>query len=184
MTESEKKAWVEAARRGDEQAFEQIFRHYQVSLFNMALRLVRDPDEAEDVVQKTFIKAFRSISRLRDPGGLGGWLRRTVYTTSIDTLRKRKQLAEYPLDDRLRQHTKQAFDPVQDALFQEQFDVIERALEQMSPYYRACIVLREFDHLSYKEVADVLGKSVSAIRIAIFRARQQLQELLPASRGG
>lgn len=105
-TETEERAWVEAALRGDQVAFEQIFNRYKTLLFSLAQHLVGGADEAEDVVQQAFIKAFRSLSTMRDPGSLGPWLRRILYTTSLDFLRRRKRRAEYPLDDRLRHRRK------------------------------------------------------------------------------
>jgi len=178
MTESEERAWVEAARRGDESAFEQIFHRYQIPLFNMAQHLVGGPDEAEDVVQQAFIKAFRSLSTIREPGSLGPWLRRIVYTTSLDFLRRRKRRAEYPLDERLRHPGGAAMDPERGTLVQEQQRMLQQALQQMSPRYRTYILLREFDGLSYDEIAVTLGEPITTVRVALFRAREQLRALL------
>ncbi len=178
MGEVEQRSWVEAAQRGDESGFEQIFRHYQVSLFNMARQLVGDPDEAEDVVQQSFIKAFRALSKIREPGSLEYWLRRIVYTTSMDTLRKRKRQAEMPLDDTLRQRHVRSIGPAEEAIIQERLDLVQQALQQMSERYRIYIILREFEGLSYQEMAEVLGEPLTTVRVALFRAREQLRELL------
>jgi RNA polymerase sigma-70 factor (ECF subfamily) len=178
MSEEEQRAWVEAAQQGDERAFADIFYHYQVSLFNLARHLVGDPDEAEDVVQKAFVKAFRSLSRIRRPTSLESWLRTIVYTTSIDHLRRRKRKRELPLDDRLRQPTVPFPGPEQEALLQERIDLVQRALQEMPPRYRTYILLREFEGLSYDQMVETLGEPITTVRVALFRARKLLRELL------
>jgi len=183
MSQSEQRSWVEAAQQGDESAYAQIFYHYQVSLFNLARHLVGDPDEAEDVVQQTFIKAFRQLPRMRDPDSLGFWLRRILYTTSMDLLRRRKRKAEYPLDDQLRHKHAPSQSPEKDAIIQEQLDLVSWALQQMPERYRAYILLREFEGLSYKEIAKTLGEPLTTVRVALFRAREKMRELLQQMAG-
>jgi RNA polymerase sigma-70 factor (ECF subfamily) len=178
MSEEELRAWVKAAQQGDERAFADIFYQYQVTLFNMARQLVGDPDEAEDVVQKAFVKAFRSLSRLREPTRLESWLRKIVYTTGIDHLRGRKRKREMPLDERLRPPTEPFPGPEREALLQERIDLVQQALQEMPPRYRTYIVLREFDGLSYDQIGEVLDEPITTVRVALFRARKMLRELL------
>ncbi len=178
MSEEEQRAWVEAARRGDESGFEGIFRHYQVALFNLARQLVGDADEAEDVVQQAFIKVFHSISKMREPGALEYWLKRIVYNTSMDTLRKRKRQAETPLDDHMRRSSVPVRGPEGEMLLGEERELVQRALRKMTPRYRALILMREFDGMSYDEIGQVTGEPLTTVRVALFRARAQLKEQL------
>jgi RNA polymerase sigma-70 factor (ECF subfamily) len=178
MTEAEERAWVEAARRGDEDAFSQIFFRYQGALYNLAQHLVGNPDEAEDVVQQAFIKAFRALRTMRDPGSLGPWLRRILFTTGLDHLRRRKRRAELPLDDRLRHRLSSAYDPERETVLHERQELVHRALQRMSPRYRAYILLREFEGLSYDEIGQVTGEPLTTVRVALFRAREQLRGIL------
>ncbi|MBN1483969.1 MAG: sigma-70 family RNA polymerase sigma factor [Chloroflexia bacterium] len=180
MTESEQQAWIQAAQEGDEYGFTQIFYHYQTRLFHMARRMVGDPAEAEDVVQQSFIKAFNNIAKVREPAQFKSWLYRIVYTTSVDSLRRRKRRDEIPLDEQIYvRRAPTTADPLHEALRQEKYDLIEEALQQMSPINRAYIILREFLNLSYKEMAQALDKTLPAVRIGLFRAREQLREYLP-----
>jgi RNA polymerase sigma-70 factor (ECF subfamily) len=178
MSEEEQRAWVEAARQGDERAFAQIFNHYHVHFFHLVCHLLGDADEAEDVVQQTFIKAFRSLQHMRDPGSLDSWLRRILYTTTMDVLRSRKRRRELPLDDKWRQRQARAVSPERDALLQEQVQRVQEALRQMPPRYRAYIILRELEGLTYEEIAETLGKPITTVRVALFRARERLREIL------
>lgn len=178
MSEEEQRAWVEAALQGDEKAFAQIFNHYHVHFFHLVCHLIGDADEAEDVVQQTFIKAFRSLPQMRDAGSLDSWLRRILYTTTMDLLRRRKRRRETPLDDKLRQRHARPLSPERDALVQEQVQLVQEALRQMPPRYRAYIILREFEGLTYEEMAETLGEPITTVRVALFRARERLREIL------
>lgn len=183
MSEEEVQAWVEAARRGDAIAIERIFNHYQASLYGLARNMVGDPDEAEDIVQQTFIKAFRSLDQLRDPGSLGFWLRRILHTTSIDALRTRRRRPQSQLDERLRYRSVRSHSPEGEALVQEQLAAVQQALQRMRPRDRAYILLREFEGLSYDEMSQVLGEPLTTVKVALFRARERLRELLRQEAG-
>jgi len=178
MSEEEQRAWAEAAGKGDERAFEAIFNHYQVSLFNWARHLVGDADEAEDVVQQSFIKAFRALPQMREPGALDYWLKRIVYTTSMDHLRQRKRRAETSWDDRLGHHNLPGRGPEADALYQEQLDLVQVALQRLPERYRAYILLREFEGKSYDEISAIMGDPTTTVRVVLFRARERLREIL------
>ncbi len=184
MSEQEVQAWVEAARKGDQDAFARIVEQYQYSLFNAARAIMRNPEDAEDVVQEAFIKAYHNLHAIRDPGKLKLWLRQIVVRASIDTLRRQKnQRSESALDDRMRVHSVPGRTPEQDAVVQEDMHLVQEALAQMNPRYRSYIVLREIDGLSYDEIAEVLGESFSTVRVTLFRAREQLRAILRNLRG-
>jgi RNA polymerase sigma-70 factor (ECF subfamily) len=179
MTEEEQRAWVQAAQNGDESGFEKIFRHYQVSLFNWARHLVGDADEAEDVVQQAFIKVFHALPKMREPGALEYWLKRIVYNASMDTLRKRKRQAESTLGDTvMRRYAATTRGPEGDLLQGEEREMVQEALKKMNPRYRALILMREFDGMSYEEIGETTGEPLTTVRVALFRARAQLRELL------
>ncbi len=179
MSEEEQRAWVEAARRGDESGFENIFRHYQVALFNLARHLVGDADEAEDVVQQAFIKVFHALPKMREPGALEYWLKRIVHNASMDALRKRKRQAESPLGETvMRQRPVAGRGPEGDVLLGEGRQLLQKALRKMNPRYRALILMREFDGMSYDEIGAITGQPLTTVRVALFRARAQLRELL------
>lgn len=183
MSEEEQRAWVEAARRGDEMAMERIFSHYQASLYALARHMVRDDDEAEDVVQQTFIKAFRSLPQLREVGSLSLWLRRILWRVGIDTLRSRKRRPESLLEDHLRYRPAAGRGPEAEFLVQSDVAALRRALRRLRERDRAYILLREFDGLSYDEMAEVLGEPLTTVKVALFRARERLRELLRQEAG-
>jgi RNA polymerase sigma factor (sigma-70 family) len=80
---------VKRCRKGDNQAFQQLYLHYNKSLFNASVRLLNNIPEAEDVLQESFITAFKNLSQLRESAGFGSWLKRIVINKSLDVLRKR-----------------------------------------------------------------------------------------------
>lgn len=174
----EEQAWLKAALQGDESGYEKIFRHYERSLFNLARRIVKDPKTAEDVLQESFIKAFRHLSSVRKDRSLGPWLRKIVYRTSIDAVRRYKRRREAPLDTRIDMGVPPGLNPEKEAMVQERVDMVDQALQALSPRYRTYIVLREVDGLSYKEIAQTLDVPLSTVRITLHRARKQLHELL------
>ncbi len=178
MSEEQQRAWVEAARRGDESAFVQIFEQYNVAFFNLVRHTLGDPDDAEDVVQQTFIKAFRGLAHMREPDRLEAWLKRILYTTTIDALRHRKSHRASELDEKVGYRSVPVRTPEGEALVQEDLGYLQEALQRMSPRYRTYILLREFEGLSYDEMGEVLGEPLTTVRVVLFRAREQLRELL------
>ncbi len=179
MSELEVQAWVEAARKGDQDAFAQIVEHYQYALFNAARAIMRNPEDAEDVVQEAFVKAYHNLHAIRDPSKLKLWLRQIVVRACIDTLRHQKnRKSESALDERIGIHSAPGRTPEQEAVVQEDMRLVQHALAQMNPRYRSYIVLREIDGLSYDEMAEVLGESFSTVRVTLFRAREQLRTIL------
>lgn len=185
MTEEQQRAWVAALREGDERAFEEIYVHYKQSLFYLAWQLVGNPQEAEDVLQESFIKAFRSLSGLRKPKHLDAWLRRIVYRTGLDFLRRRKRLAETSLDEGLQRHSRSRpfADPAKEALLNERIDLVQEAMQRMNPRYRTHLILREVEGLNYEQIGEILNESNSVVRTTIFRARQQLRQLVQEANG-
>jgi RNA polymerase sigma-70 factor (ECF subfamily) len=179
MSELEVQAWVEAARKGDQDAFAQIVQHYQYALFNTARAIMRNPEDAEDVVQEAFLKAYHNLHAIRDPSKLKLWLRQIVVRACIDKLRHQKNLKrESELNDQIKVHSVPGRTPEQEALVQEDMHLVQQALAQMNPRYRSHIVLREIDGLSYDEIAESLGESFSTVRVTLFRAREQLRIIL------
>ncbi len=184
MTDQEELSWIEAARQGDETAFEKIYHRYKTSLFGLAQSLMGNPEDAEDVLQEAFIRVFHKLPSLRKPQSLVYWLRQVVYRIGLDHLRKYKGQRTSPLEDRFSQPFGPVVRPPEEAAMErERLDWLRRALEQLPPRYRAFVLLRELDGLTYQEIADIVGTTANGVRLGLHRARKMLRHLLSQTAG-
>jgi RNA polymerase sigma-70 factor (ECF subfamily) len=157
---------VRAAQNGDVDAFEELVRRYQTSIYRVALRMLGSRADAQDAVQETFVRAWRALPRFRHDSAISTWLYRIVTRRALDRIASRRSTGT--LDE---VEVEAGPDPAQAAEHQERLRAIRRAIAKLPPDQRAALVLREFEGLSYQEVAQVLGASVPAIKTRIHRAR-------------
>jgi RNA polymerase sigma-70 factor (ECF subfamily) len=157
---------VQAAQDGDVDAFEAIVRRHQAGVYRVALRMLGSRADAQDVTQETFVRAWRSLGRFRGDSAVSTWLDRIVTRRCLDVIATRRT-TEY-LDDDLQTS---ATDPSESAEQRERLQAVTRAIAMLPAEQRAALVLREFESLSYQEVADVLGTTLPAVKGRIHRAR-------------
>ena len=158
---------------GDQRAFAELVSRYQKPLYNLALRMTADPEDAKDVVQSTFIKAYEKLSTYQYQYHFFSWLYRIAINDSINFLRQRKRftpLHEEILPDTVR--TEKAFQDLDLA------EYIQTALMQIKLEYRTVIILRHFQELSYEEIAYILNLSVERVKSRLFTARGLLKQVL------
>lgn len=176
---------VESARKGDRQAFGRLVERYQRRVYALAFGIVRQREDAWDVAQEAFVKAYRNLDRFEGTAAFYTWLYRITYNLAIDALRE-KARRESPCLDEPRKVEEalekdgqaQATGPGEVAERRELAAVIETAMSRLSDKHRAIIVLREIEGLSYEEMAEVLGISKGTVMSRLFHARQNLQALL------
>jgi RNA polymerase sigma-70 factor, ECF subfamily len=181
-------ALVEAARRGDLDAFNRLVESYQRLAYNVALRTVGQPDEAADATQDAFVAAFRGIRSLRGEA-FRPWLLRIVVNTCYDQLRRQRRQAAASLELLTRPEQAAPLEPPDPgrgpeltALDHETGERIHQALERLPYEQRLVAVLCDVQELSYEEAAAVLEVPVGTIRSRLSRARARLRDEL--SRGG
>lgn len=180
---SEDAELVRRCREGDPEAFRTLVARYHPRIFNLIYSLVRDRDEADDLAQEVFIKAFRSLSGFKGQAQVYTWLYRIAVNRCLDWLKSRRRHPETSLD---RVEVYRADGAVlrgsgaTDAEMEQRElgRALEGALRELPPDYRVALTLREVDGLSYEEVADAMGCSVGTVKSRLFRARAQLQGLL------
>jgi RNA polymerase sigma-70 factor (ECF subfamily) len=164
------------AARGDRQAFAELVRQHQVELYNVAWRMLGEPDEAEDAVQETYIRAYRAIPSY-DPARLPGpWLRRIAANVCLNRLEARRPTRA--LDEDALQLASPEPGPESQAIAQERGRQVAAAVRSLPPRYRIAIELRHFQSLSYAEMAETLGRPLSDVKSDLFRARAMLAEKL------
>lgn len=181
---------VRAAKRGDLAAFNQLVLMYQSQAYNIAYRLLGDPDAAADATQDAFLKAFRRLHQHRG-GSFRSWLLRIVTNTCYDLLRKRKRRPTVPLEpqsdeeesDRLPRWQSNAESPEEAVLRREIHWAVQEGLSQLSPEHRAVVVLSDIEGLSYEEIARVLDIPVGTVKSRLSRARARLRDYLRAHHG-
>ncbi len=165
-----------AARRGDPDAFGELVRRHQASVFNVCYRLLANAAEAEDQVQETFLRAYRKLA-LYDPSRpFGPWIRRVATNLCYNHLQKNRPVRVALEDERDRPAEGEAMDPASAAQRSVRAAALRRAIAVLPPHYRAVIELRHFQGLSYGEIADTLGQPLSNVKSHLFRARRQLEQ--------
>lgn len=175
-------------RRGDEAGFEMLVRRHGGAMLAVARRLVRNEEDARDVVQEAFLQAFRATGDFRAAAKLSTWLHRIVVNTALMRMRGASRRPEGFIDDVLPSFdtTGHHCDPVL-PIPASAADVVEReqlrarvrgCVERLPLAHRAIIVLRDFEDLSTAEAATALGISENAAKIRLHRARQALAALL------
>lgn len=165
---------VARARDGDVPAFEVIVRRYQASMYALAVRMLADRAEAEDVVQEVFIAGWRWLPEIRANAAFGTWLYRSTTNRCVNRLRTRNRTR--PLDEREVIVAARSDQPEHAAEVHAEIDALLRALGRLTAEQRACWLLREVHALSYEEIADILHATTTAVRGRIARARAQLAE--------
>lgn len=176
---------VKAARGGDERAIRDLLGRYRMAVYNLALRMLRNEDDATDAAQETFIRVFRALDRFDERHRFKPWILRIASNYCIDQLRKRdwKTISfDSPIETEEGQLPLEFASPgpAPDEVLErkEQRAVIEEAVDSLPPDYRMAIVLRHTEDLSYEEIADVLGVPIGTVKARIHRARAALQRKL------
>ena len=163
---------------GFEEAFDALVVRYQERLYQFACRLVGDPDEASDVAQEAFVRAYRKLAGFRSASGLYTWLYKIALNIGLNVLRKRKLRSFVGLSGPAAPQL--AVNATQEAEVAgaELRIRIEAAIEELPPKQRAIFVLRQYDELSHREIAGVMGSSEGAVRAGYFHAVRKLQAAL------
>ncbi|MDQ8164844.1 MAG: sigma-70 family RNA polymerase sigma factor [Gemmatimonadota bacterium] len=180
---------VALAQRGREDAFRELVRRYERPVFSLIFRMVRDGATAEDLAQDAFIKVLNHIDKYRPEFKLSSWLFKIANNVAIDHLRKRHldtvSVSGSPnasTESEIEATSFEIADTAENALDEIQArelgSAIERAIGQLRPEYRACIVLRHVEGRSYEEIAATLDLPLGTVKTYIHRARIQLRELL------
>jgi RNA polymerase sigma-70 factor, ECF subfamily len=177
--------WVEQALAGDQQAFGDLVRLHQTAVYNLAYRMLGERGEAEDAAQETFLRAYANLSRYDASRPFRTWLLSIASNHCIDRLRKRR-LTWLSLDEPIAPHpalNSSEIEPEDAVISNEREAIIAKMLAELSPDYRAAVVLRYWYDLSYTEIADMLETTESAVKSRLFRARQALAEKMTSAQG-
>jgi RNA polymerase sigma-70 factor, ECF subfamily len=176
MKEDPDRELVERARAGERAAFDQLVARYQRRLLRLELRLLRDQAEAEDVVQETFLKAFRALPRFRGDAAFYTWLYRIALNGARNAILRRRMRGGARLPSQL--PAPEIGTPETMLLSKQVIRAIDAALDALPLELRTAIVLREIEGLSYDEIAQIMECPLGTVRSRIFRAREAIARRL------
>jgi RNA polymerase sigma-70 factor, ECF subfamily len=173
-------AAVALAREGDSDAFRDLVERHSRAVYRLAHRMTGNPQDAEDVVQETFLKAYRQLGRFESRANFGTWLHRIAVNCSIDLIRSRKhqETSHDATDlDLLDTSDDQRVDPSPERLMlsTEVQEKVGRAMEGLTHMERAAFVLRHFEGQSIEEIGSALGLKANAAKHSIFRAVRKMR---------
>jgi len=176
----DEKALIAAARQGDTNAFNQLVLSYQSMVYNLAYRILGDPEAAADASQETFLSAFRAIRRFRG-GSFKVWLLRIATNACYDQLRlkqRRPTSSLNALSERSASLIELAEGPEDHALRRELSEVIQKGIQTLPPDQRITLVLSDVQGMSYKEIAAITKTSLGTVKSRLSRARAKLRDFL------
>jgi RNA polymerase sigma-70 factor (ECF subfamily) len=179
-------ALVQAARNGDVGAFEQLLKRYDRKIFRLAHHITQQREDAEDVLQETFLKAYQNLAGFQGNSKFYTWLVRIAVNESLMKLRKRRSDRTVSLDEDVETEDGSMprevpdWGPSPEQLYgrEELNDILARTIHGLPPSFRTVFVLRDVEGLSTEETAEALALSVPAVKSRLLRARLQLRDRL------
>ena len=177
---------VARAKAGDSSAFSELVSHYERRVFRMAKQITQNDDDAEDVLQETFLKAYTHLDNFQGNSKFYTWLVRIAVNEALMKLRKRRSDRTVPLDEPIdtgedemvREIAVWDENPEETYSREELAALLDEAVQSLKPAYRTVFLLRDIEELSIEETAEALKLSISAVKSRLLRARLQLREKL------
>lgn len=184
MTEFFENGVIRSVLDGNINDFEQLVTAYEKNVYNLALRMVGDPDDAADITQETFIKAYRALGSFRGDSKFSSWIYRIASNMCLDFLRSRSRRAQVPLSFENEDAEGEielpdmSQNPEKVLMKKLSMEAVRRGMEKLPPKQRQILVLRELCGLSYAELAQTLSVEEGTVKSRIFRARKRLCAIL------
>lgn len=185
MTREQEAAVIQAVLDGDVNAYEALVKEYEKNVYNLALRMTGNSEDAADMAQEAFIKAYNSLTAFRGDSKFSVWLYRIVSNVCLDFLRSRSRKQTVSLSTENDDGEEVELDIADETHSPEQLldrsltrDAVRRGLAALPPDHREILLLREIQGLSYEEIADVLGLEAGTVKSRIFRARKKMCSFL------
>lgn len=188
-TQLDDEVLVQRAVDGDEAAYAILVRRYRNRIFNFTYRYTGNAAEAEDVTQDVFIKAYRNLHRFRGDSKFSTWLYQIAKNMSINRLRSLKRAIVGLVNPVIDADGEESMDPIaqmpsgdrspeERMLGVEADKAVQRAIQKLTPVYRAALILRDIEDLPYEEIAVILGLAEGTVKSRIHRARAELKDML------
>jgi len=169
---------VEQCQRGRLDVYEHLVQRYRQRIFALAFSMLRNEQDAVEVAQDTFVRAWQNLGKFRSESSVYTWLYRITTNLCIDRARRRDRRPEVALTDDAPEPVAATPGPAAEAQHRELGRQIDAALAELSPEHRAVIQLREFEGLDYAEIAQAVGCNIGTVMSRLFYARKHLQKIL------
>lgn len=179
---------LEECRRGNRAAFQELVEKYQRRIVSLALGMVHNPDDAMEIAQETFVKAYENIGNFKGESSVYTWLYRIAVNKAIDFRRRQRRQSTVSFDNPRPEHEGQTFEetlqeerpfgPDQRAQAQQVGERVAEAIDELTPDHKAVILLREVEGLSYEEISRVMHCSKGTVMSRLHYARKRLQKKL------
>ena len=184
MAETEKDL-IQRAKHGDHDAFGQLVLTHQNKVYTLCVHMVTNREEAEDLAQEAFLKAWRNLDSFQEESSFATWMHRLTTNVCLDHLRKQARRQNIStavsLDDEESGWTEpvdHTQDPQRRLEQREQRELLAKALNELPEHHRRLIIMREVSGLSYQEIADALDADLGTVKSGISRARERLRKIL------
>ncbi|TGK18600.1 sigma-70 family RNA polymerase sigma factor [Leptospira fluminis] len=165
-------------REGSDQAYIELTGPYRERLYRKAVSMVKDGDDAEDIVQDALISGYRSIKNFRAESGVYTWLYRIVVNKSKDLLAKRKRARENSMDESEFQVTDHRLGFEKKIELSDESEYLIKKINELEDIYKEVIELRYFEEMSYSQIAEVLGCNIGTVKSRLFKAKEFLKHLI------
>lgn len=172
---------IEQSRKGNVDAFEELIKDYKKSAFNIALKFLRNVEDAEDVSQEALIKVFKNIKNFNMQSTFKVWMYRIVVNTCLDFKRK-KTIDAYPIDDVLNITGNNNNNP--DAMIEKNYtsEIVNLSINKLEDDFKTIIILRDIQGFSYNEISEILSCNLGTVKSRISRARKTLKDIIDLER--
>jgi RNA polymerase sigma-70 factor (ECF subfamily) len=169
---------VQEVRKGNRQAFTELMRRYQKRVYWTARRIVGSHEDADDVVQETFVKAYLGLGDFRGDSSFFTWLYRIAVNLSLNATRKQQLINYLRQSEIVERLLPSREDPSQELELRETELLLRKAIEELPEKQRAVFVMRYYDELSYEEISKILKTSVGGLKANYFHAVKKVREFL------
>lgn len=177
------KNFIVRFKKGDAEIFRSIVSSYKNKIFNLVFGIVRNREDAEDLMQTIFIKIFNNRKKFKGNSSLYTWIYRIAVNESLNMLKKNKKNMQY-FDETFVVNEIEIADKSDTSLEKKELrDYFDTAIAKLDEKYRTVLILKEIDCLSYQEISEVLEISMDKVKIWLFRARENLRQIVKADGG-
>ena len=171
--------YIKKTLDGDTKAFSVLVDRYKYMVYTLALRILKNKEDAEEVAQDTFVKMFNQLSHFKGDAKFSTWLYKIAYYGSLDRLKKQKKNLETTSIDYFKEsYPREAVDETATWEVNEQQQLIKKALEKLNEEDSFVITLFYFEELSLEEIAKIMDLSANTVKVRLFRSRKRLYEIL------
>lgn len=171
--------YIEKIINGDTNAFSILVERYKDLVYTLAIRMVKHKEEAEEITQDTFIKAYKSIHKFKGDSKFSTWIYRVAYNTCLDAIKKHKKLQSNVPINEYTEHEVKAIDNALDIMeAKERSVVIKNCIEKLPSEGAFLMTLYYYEELSLDEIADITGLKANNVKVKLFRSRKKLATIL------